>query len=751
MTARARPILLGMSLLLGAGSPLAQDIVLPPAPAPTESPPPTEAPLVGQAIDAAPAPRDSTPAQPVAQTPARTLLKLRPQAMLPQQVRMGPSLPQPGILRLTGEVAHVDLALDMPADQALPDRLQLTLRSAINVLPDSSVMRVSVNDGAPVDLPLNSFAGFTQLDVPVQGLVAGPNRVTVTLRQPHRIFCGPDASFGVWTEIDLTRSGALLAQSALPPTAQGFALALSQQIGSGLPLTVLADPEADPAILRQLTDALGETMQGQGWINIRSPYDITPRQGPSVALIAAEAAQIDYRLDGRAAPTMVVEYQGDSLPPLTEALQELAFPAMAQAPLLTPGQTHSLHDLGQTDIIGNTRYFRQDVAFRLPDDWLLLANQKARLNLQYGYAENLPQGSILLVKVNDETVRLLPLDRDGGRLQDVLAVGFGARLLHSGLNMLSFEMMVPGNPPDVACPPRQTDMLVVTKESSLLVPRAPSMELGGFSSALSGLTAAGITADPNASERDRMQMAAIQLAAGLRPSAQPDAAVSLTVMDFSTLPTSLADVSLRDLQEALFPTAAASRAPAAAADAPAAAPAPAVNFRLSETEPAPPATPDNADGGGAWSPLAWLNGQRERLEKSAFLSSGETLSQWLQGRRGDAMLITLDDSQPDALGLILGPEAQTAGISRALQDLRSNRLGQGAVALLSNDGGWQIWSPIETPRLQERVTVMNLFPVLGNFASWSPFLFATVLLGLGLLSVLPALAIVVIFRKSRLR
>ena len=46
---------------------------------------------------------------------------------------------------------------------------------------------------------------------------------------------------------------------------------------------------------------------------------------------------------------------------------------------------------------------------------------------------------------------------------------------------------------------------------------------------------------------------------------------------------------------------------------------------------------------------------------------------------------------------------------------------------------------------------MNLLPILGNYASWSPFLFACALLGLGLISVLPALAIVIVYRKRRLR
>lgn len=732
-----------LSVLVLSGPVQAQDIVLP---EPTSGAAPEAAagssPPEAAAIEVAPAIRDGAvqKAEQSAATPAPAHVSgLAPVSALPDQIRMGASLPQPGILRLTGEVAAITLALELPADAAPAQGLRLDLRSAINILPDTAAMQVTVNDAAPVDLPLRNFGDFRAVDLPAAALKPGVNRIGITLRQPHRVFCGPDASFAVWTELNLARSGAVLTGRAAA-SAQDFARALQQQVRAGLPLTVLAPEGTDPGVLRQLTDALGSAMQGRAFIQIRTPYDMAPRPGASVLLVPAEAPQLDYRLDGSGAPVMAVAYRDATLPDMAEVLQALASTTpQADAELLAPGQPATLAQLGQGDIVGNTRYFRQDIPFRLPDDWLLLANQKARLDLHYGHAANLPQGSILLVKVNDETVRLLPLDRDGGKLLAPLPVGFAARLLHAGVNRLSFEMMVPGNPPDIACPPRQTDMLVIARDSSLTVPRSPAMRLPGLAATLTGLSAPSVRADPQAADPARMQLAAAQLAASLRPAAQPDPAASLVVMDFSTLPNALADVSLRALQEALFP-----------APPPAATPAqPVPTFRLSAAEPAAPEPP--AQPARSWSPLAWLTRLGDRIGKSAFLASGENLSDWLAGRRGDALLIVLDPDQPQALGLILGPDAQIRGIGRALDALRSSGQGHGGAALLSNDGSSQLWSPVALPRLQEPVTAANLFPILGNYASWSPFLFACALLGLGLLSVLPALAIVIVYRKRRLR
>lgn len=737
---------------------LAQDILLP-APAPVSGetrPVPSEAfaietPRASGRIDAAPAVRDAAPpAPPTPAAPSQPLASLVPLEDLPDQVRMGASLPQPGILRLTGEVATITLGLDLAADQPLPQDLQLMLRSAINILPENAVIQVAVNDAAPVDLPLRSFDDFQPLKLPTPALVAGPNRIRLALRQPHRVFCGPDASFGVWTELDLARSGALLTAGPAPASAPGFALALARQIGDGRALPVLAAPDADPAMLRQLTDALGTAMQGRGWIELASPYDITPRQGASVLLLPApstQPARVEFRLDGSALPVMVVSPQGEALPDLSETLQAPALPAAPAVTLLRPGQASTLAQLGQGDIIGNTRYFRRDVPFRLPDDWLLLANQKARLKLHYGYAANLPEGAILLVKVNDQTVRLLPLDREGGALQPPLDISFAARLLHSGVNRVSFEMMVPGNPPDMACPPRDTDMLVVTGDTSLTVPVSPAMQLGGLAPALAALSASGIQPDPQAADHARAALAAAQLAAALPAAPAAETQASLLVSDFSTLPGSLSDVSLRALQGALFPQVQVRPAVAPAAQQP--------QFHLSaavpvaEPSPAPVATP--ADAPRSWSPLAWMSRLRARLQDSAFLASDQNLSDWLEGRHGNALLVARAPETPEALGLVLGPEADLRGISRALDALRDSRQGNGAAALLSNDGSWQVWSPIEPPQLKERVTAANLFPILGNYASWSPFLFTCALLGLGLLSVLPALVVVMLYRKWRLR
>lgn len=763
MRARVFFLGLGAAVLLGGVATLAQtevapvpEIRLPPAvdEGPRVSPlPEVAAPTVAEPL-ATPVPRDHTVAPDAGEATGLFLPLLTP-APLPETVRMGPSLPAPGILRLTGELAQINLNLQLPETGAVPTELQLVQRSSINILPETAGLQVIVNGGDPVTLPLENLGDFGALRLPATGLVPGANTLGLRLHQPHRVFCGPEASFGVWTEFDLGQSGARLEGAELPANAAGFAMAVASQLGSGRPLRIIAEEDADPVLLRQLAAALGRATRGTGRIEISSFYAMGPRPAAAIALIASDRNRITYRHGARGGLVLQIEHRTGELPDLATALRGFALPGGAEeVPALHPDQPQTLAALGYDDIIGNTRYFRRDVVFALPGDWLLLANQKARLVLNYGFANDLPAGSILLIKVNDQTVHLLPLDRNGGQMQPAHTISFGARLLHSGVNQLSFEMMVPGDPPDAACAPRSTDMLVVSAESLLEVPGSPSMQLAGLTAPLAGLVAEGITLPVGIPASDRLDQLAVRLVAGLKPPETADPRVSLILTDLEHLPLVSLDrqrLPLPVVQRTLWPRPVA----ATAGSEPAAEPA----YRLSDGV-AANGTPDSEPGlldriyqgvPDILGPGGWFARQRDRLEASAFIGSGETLASWLDERQGDALLLRPEIAEPDRLLLILGPGAEAHAVSQGLNTLRETRLGEGEAALLQRDGSWQLWTPVQLPVLREEVRPSNLLPVLGNYASWSPLVFALGLVGAALISTLPALIVVVHYRRRRLR
>lgn len=680
------------------------------------------------------------------------LLPLVPAASLPARVQMGASLPAPGVLRLTGEIASIDLRLDLPQDVEIPSEILLTLRTTVNVLPDVAAMTVTINDAPPVVLPLEHLNGFELVGVPATGLSAGTNHINIELRQPHRIYCGPEASFSVWTEIHLMESGVPVDASVMVADAAGLASALRAQAATRRSLPVLVAENENAAVLRKLAEMVNRAMGGQVPVEFRSFYRLGPPLPLSIALIASDRSHAELREGAGGGLVLQVEHLAGELPSLDELLPPMSMPS-STAPALAPGVTTSLAELGQADVIGRTRYFRHEVPFDLPLDWLLLSNQKARLQLRYGFADALPEGATLLVKVNGETIRLLPLDRDGGQMQEPLNIIFAANLLHGGRNDLVFEMMVPGNPPDAICLPRQADMLVITSDSTLTVPSAPAMVLAGIATPLSDLGLDDITVPEGVRDSATLERVAAELVARLTRkvggATRPVQLNLISVNDISLIPLEHLGLSVRDLQEALIEI---GQRPLP--DVPTEPTVPTRLYQLTEKVPEAADQPVSDNVGSEVIEASdrlgfkdWLSGQLDRLRSAAFIASDDSLSAWLDTKQGRALLLRPNGEKPGELWLVLGSQVSTDGALQGLIELRDSGLAKGEAAMLSAEGTWEVWSPVRPPELREPLRFSNLGAVLGNYASWSPLLFTITILGLALLSAIPALLFILFTRR----
>lgn len=688
---------------------------------------------------------------------------------IPQVVRVGESYSEPGVLRLTGELVSSTLRVITPTTVPSPKEIVLTLQTSVNVLNDSATMLVQVNDAAPVELPLTPRLSFTEMVVPTDALVPGENRVTLTLRQPHRIFCGPDATFAVFTEIDLKRSGIDVAAAAVGANAEGFMLAVSSVLGSGRDLRLIAPENADPRVVRHVADQMAAGLGYATNIEVGSPYDLVERRHAVVAVIPGNVTQASFRRGRDGAVVLQVEYAPDEFPDLTEIVAQFPKVAVQASPMLALGREVPLSELGMVDTTGNTNYFLYERDFTLPTTWLLLADQKAELTLHYGFAAGLPQGSILLVKVNETTVQMLPLDREeGGKLMPLLTIPFNANLLHAGHNAVSFEMIVPGLPADEVCVPRRSAMLALKADSTLHVPPSPAMMIPGLNIQLLGLKGTSIVAPENANDKKMLDQAALRLAASYGTAVRGSDNVRVSVLglnDLSMLPLGNLDVTVRNLQSALFPTA---PAPAAVAVASAAQPVSegAGNDVTAPAEPLltddPLLTPDaleaRADAPGVfdrfgdWVGLQFSSQGVVARKVSGFIERGytgssQTFGNWLEGQTGQALLVRPDRDVRGDLYLLLGRGAEPAEIGRQLASLRDSGLGRGEAALLQEDGTWQIWSPVRLPLLIDDLRWDNLLVVIGNYASWSPLLFSLSLMILALISAIPALLYVLLSRR----
>ncbi|MDB5658033.1 MAG: putative cellulose synthase [Cypionkella sp.] len=726
--------------------------------------------------DATPLPGELKAAPPLeAAIPVETatdwLLALVPaEQSIPTEVRIGGSLPQPGEFRLTGETATADFVLTLPEGDKVPTELLLSLRSSANVLPDTSYLTVRINGTEAGKVPLDNIGAFAQQRLPTAALSPGVNRITLTATQTHRIFCGPEASFGLWTEVALGRSGVEIDPATLALNSQGFLAAMHSQIARGGSVEILVDDNQDVTLIRDVAGRITDAIGGAPKIEVLPFYSMEMAHDTRarIALIsAAQQPKASFRRGADGAFVLQIEHAGGNLPDLSAILPvRIAEP---DVPTLTPGHVTSLTDLGRVNVLANTHYFRQDVNFLLPEDWLLLASQKAQFTLHYGFSADLAQGALLLIKVNGQTVRLLPLDRKGGTVQPPLDIVFRANRLNPGVNTLTFEMSVPGDPPDLPCTPRSTDMLVVLADSTLDVPPSPKMRQTDMSRSLARLSGADIVIPPEVAKPARDTETLIAFGALLRPLVSDTTKARLHIVDLDgvgLVPTGSTGVTRRLLQNAVYPSLGLPTAPTTSPDA--TLPAAPASSEPAASADDPGFSLSNADGiatsgqtAAATAPEnSWSLGHFFSTEGWLYYALGGvrdltlpgtiSLFSWLDGKSGEALLLQLDPDTPDDIWLIAGPNLSMNDLAQQVDSFRRVGRGEahGQAALLLRDGSWVTWSEKRRPELLEPLTIWNLRTVLGNYASWSPSIFTMVTLVAALLSVIPALLFVLITRRS---
>jgi len=146
-------------------------------------------------------------------------------------------------LRLSGERVAARFALIAPPlRQGQGATLSLVHLSGADLLPERSRLDVSLN-GKPIGtVEPDAFGtpGEDSLPVPPGLLRSGRNLVTISGQATHRVLCGPDAGFDLWTQLDPSRSGIVVPAKDLDPVADlaGFIDAAAAASARGEPIAV---------------------------------------------------------------------------------------------------------------------------------------------------------------------------------------------------------------------------------------------------------------------------------------------------------------------------------------------------------------------------------------------------------------------------------------------------------------------------------------------------------------------------------
>ena len=120
-----------------------------------------------------------------------------------QQATLRPLLPEE-TLRLSGETASRSWDIDLTGGEAeSPATLTLGYKSALVVAPETSRLRVFINDHLALESPISASESMGKLStaLPPGLLRSGPNLVRVDVSQRHRTDCSVASTYELWTEI----------------------------------------------------------------------------------------------------------------------------------------------------------------------------------------------------------------------------------------------------------------------------------------------------------------------------------------------------------------------------------------------------------------------------------------------------------------------------------------------------------------------------------------------------------------------
>lgn len=635
-------------------------------------------------------------------------------------------------------------------------QLQLTTQSSIDMLPERSSMRVSVNGRDVGSVRLANFDGYQAqvIELPPDVLMAGRNRVAIDFVQGHRIFCGPEAAFDLWTDFDLSRSGLLVETVDTGIGAESFMMALAAQSASSQPVEIRGldrMPEQAAAWRAALVSTFNQSLLGDPVIFRFTDFwtlQGSDRAHARVTVLPATTGRISYQLGGDGAQVMVLEISPDTNPAdlLSQIPQLAPQPASTRAPLVPTMMDVPFAAFGIATENFTQRYAVRDYPFRLPDDWLVLTAVKARIKFDYAYATGLPANSNLLLSVNGQSIRLLPLRDEGGQFITQFPIDFEARILQPGTNTLTFELMIPGDPPDLPCPVPDRPFLQIANSSTLYVPYSPSMAIADMDLAFGALIPDSIRLN-ELTARAYSESDILTLKAALARSqadTRPSTLHLVSIDDLSSVPSSQHRPERRLVEEAVLnlPSLQLGTDPNdlfANLEDP---------FARRRQGASSIVTSLRASISKGWQ--AANDGVRFAMDR-IFPSSGDQLNRWLATRKGQAILFHLDVDRPDEIWMLRSPDSDIQLIAHSIAAARAYGGGpRGQVSVLTHDGGWDNWiAPDRRPVLLEPWSLYNFRAAMGNFVSARPIFYTIMVLILATLSAGVAIRLVVSTREHK--
>ena len=638
---------------------------------------------------------------------------------------------------LRGENDSLDFDLFVPPGADLR-KLTVEAVSSAFIHQGHSTLRAYVGNAFVGEAALESITASetVEFDLPPGTMTPGHNVVRIEADLAHRLYCGADASYDLWTRIDLGGSG-VPARGGAPEIGElPFLAAASVARAEQRPIVVRikgAEPTAEDLaqIGRDLASVIG------GGLRFAAASTSADPGAPVIEIRKAATAAAAFRAGPGGTPILEIRAAEGDMPSLFAGVAPRPRQEVVPLPL---DQAVAIGELGFPTTQIADSLWSESIRFELPADWLTTVKKRAILDLDFGHVAGLPTGSELRVRVNDQVIRLVPLDA-GARLGgQPLEVRFDAGLLQAGRNVIDFEVSLPGAPADQPCIASADGRIEVRNTSTLHVPSSPSMHMPGLVHWMSTDGPIEIVTPRRATTEPGLEDLALvhELSAALR--GEPGRArrdktnrrlIVLRPEDLSRATFGDFGISSQAMLAALQPP----------------------RVALAATLENGPLDVVEASILGD---IPGVLAERARkafdgLQQLALPDPVAELTDWLGAARGQAILFRLEAASSGDAYLLLADQARLTTVAAALEGaVRWGTPLNGQVALLDWHGRWSTWADrSRLPVFEGEISKRNWQDVIGSFASSRPRLFVELLLGIALLSIVFANSYIAASRRQR--
>lgn len=366
-------------------------------------------------------------------------------------------------LRLEGEDDVINLTFLLDATMlAAGGELVIAYRNAVSVMPETSMISVLVNGTPAGEFAIRSPSGFEKqvLSLSPALLRAGLNDVRVRAVQRHRVDCSMEATYELWSEIDQQSSGFRSAATDRPVNFASLR-GLGRNDQGLTELRLILPKGAGVEALNRSTGLIQTMSLALNRDDISVSVADSAGSGPGIDLVVATddnpvsldnlPVEAPYGLsivagaDPRRARVMLRAATGGEIPGLLLAAVEGPL-----KPLLDSGvrairkgeiraeasKVYTLADAGYVAAPFSGRLFRTRFEMVMPADFYPAEYATMDLALHAATSPGLKPTSQLLVRVNDQIVKSLPMRDTGGEVFSGRRLELPLRAFRPGRNQV---------------------------------------------------------------------------------------------------------------------------------------------------------------------------------------------------------------------------------------------------------------------------------------------------------------------------